>query len=89
MDGREVVPSAACSSGSSGPGEDLPAVGTWPRRRRQEGREYPRQEGGENGSMMTGGTVLPADPFVAAVTAAGGMSGLAYQRLQGRQEAWP
>ena len=43
----------------------------------------------EDGPMVTGEAELPAVPSVAAVTAAAGMSGLAYQRLQGRQEAWP
>ena len=80
---------AAFPSGSSGPGKNLPAARRWSRQEHQEGSEYPRQDGEEDGPMVTGEMALPGVPSVAAVAAAAGMSGLAYQRQQRRQGAWP
>ena len=88
MDGTEVVPSAACPSASSRPGENPPTAGTWLLRERQEGSEQPRQEGDEGTSMATGGSAFPAVPSVAAVAAAAGIPGLACCRQEGRQGVW-
>ena len=88
MDGTEVVPSAACPSASSRPGESPPTAGTLLQRERQEGSEQPRQEGDEGTSMATPGSAFPAVPSVAAVAAPAGIPGLAYNLQEGRQGPW-